>query len=225
MYVKENNTAVEEAWKLARVGRFTASNIYKLESKGSGEMFGAGAKTYIKEITVDAYTLFEDRNIQSYAMMMGKITEPEAFEFYKKMIGFTGMQYFGGGDPLFQPMGDHAGGSPDAGAIMPDGSWSFGGELKCPNRDTHWDYLTEIKDQFDLYKISPQYYGQCQFLMKVFRVDLWHWVSYNSYFPLKDRGHLIEVKKDSRWQDNMEVRLASGIKKKLELMDVLKNRK
>lgn len=224
MIVKDN-TPAEEAWKIARLGRFTASNIYKLESKGSGTLFGKGALTYIKETAVDAYTLFEDRNVQTYAMMMGKINEPEAFAFYSKLIGFAGLEYYGGGNPIFKELGEHAGGSPDAGAPMPDGTWSFGAELKCPDRDTHWDYLTEIKDMYDLRRISPAYFGQTQFLMKVFNCDLWHWVSYSSYFPIKDRGHIIEVKKDNRWQDDMEARLVMAIKMKVELVEGMKNRK
>lgn len=223
MIVKDN-TPQEEVWKLARKGRMTDSVIYKLESKGSGTMFGKGALTFIQEIACDAYTLFEDRNVQTYSMMMGKVNEPEAFSLYAKLIGFAGLEYFGGGNPVFKEYGEHGGGSPDVTAPMPNGTVSFGGELKCPDRDTHWAYLTEIKDQYDLQKISPQYYGQCQGLMRTFGCDLWHWFSYNSFFPLKDRGHLIEVKKDMRWRNNMDARWDMAVKLKIELIEQMKNR-
>ncbi|MES1181175.1 MAG: hypothetical protein ABUL44_00115, partial [Flavobacterium sp.] len=122
--------------------------------------------------------------------------------------------------------GEHAGGSPDAVAWMVPGiKASFGGELKCPDRDTHWTYLREIKDQYDLQKVSEQYYGQCQGLMRTFDCDLWHWFSFNSYFPLKDRGLIIEVKKDKRWHDDMEIRWDMAIKAKVELVEEMKNRK
>lgn len=220
-----DNTPAEEVWKLKRKGKMTDSQIYKLNSKGAGTMFGKGALTFIQEIACDAYTAFEDRNVQTYAMMMGKVNEPEAFAFYSKLIGFTGLEYFGGGNPMFKEYGEHGGGSPDVLALKPDGTVSFGCELKCPDRDTHWGYLTEIKDQYDLAKISPQYYGQVQGLIRTFSCDVFNWMSYNSYFPIKDRGHLIEIKKDRNWHNEMEIRWAMACKMKVELIEQMQNRK
>ena len=220
----KDNTPADEQWKLARSGKFTASSISKIMLPGKDNMFSKGGLTYINEVACDAYTLFEDRNVQTYSMMMGKIKEPEAFAFYSKLIGLNGLQYFGDGNPLFKEYCKDSGGSPDAIAPVDADTVSFGGEFKCPDRDTHWDYLKTIKDQYDLKKLCPDYYGQCEFLMRTFKCDLWHWVSYNEYFPLKDRALIIEVKWDKNYQNDLEVRLQQAIKMKYELIEQFKTR-
>ena len=45
---------LKDEWLLARRGRFTASEIGKLLSKGKGaEMFGTGALTYIRKKAIE----------------------------------------------------------------------------------------------------------------------------------------------------------------------------
>lgn len=227
MIKTNHDTTAEEQWKLLKLGKFGASNNYKLMMPGKDSMFSKTGLTYIKETACDAYTKFEDRDVQTYSMMMGKIREPEAYAFLSRLLGFEGLTYYGDGNPLWQPykaFPDDAGGSPDAVAYAPDGGVSFGAEFKCPDRDTHWDYLTEIKDMWDLRKVSEAYYCQCQKLMHVFECDLWLWCSFSEYYPVKDRMLIIEVKKDKKYSDNLSVRLPMAIKKKHELIEELKNR-
>lgn len=223
------DTEKEEQWKLARFGKFTASEIHKLLSKGKGsEMFGEGARTYIKQKAVDNYTGYEDRNVQTYAMMMGKVKEPEAYALYCKLLGFPGIKYFGGGDPVFIEYGPDAGCSPDALAYMPDDTISFGADFKCPTRDTHWDYLTEFKgkdkNQFDLRRVCEDYYAQIQFTMMCVKCELYHFVSYNEYFPFNDRMLILEIKPDKPYQANLDIRLKMAIKERNRLIEELKNR-
>lgn len=219
------DTSAEEKWKLQRKGRFTASEIHKLLSKGAGsEMFGKGARTYIQQIAVDHYTGFEDRDIMTYDMKMGKIREPEAYAHHCKLLGFE-LQYFGGGTPVFIEYGPDAGCSPDALAINSNGLISFGADYKCPARDTHWDYLMNIKNQKDLQVFCPDYYAQQQFTLMCCKCDLYHWVSYNEYFPFDDRMLIIEVKPDKPYQANLDIRLKMAIKERNRLIEELKNRK
>lgn len=141
----------EEAWKLARKGKFTASASHRLLSKGKDAIFGAGALSYINEVACDAYTLFEDESYESYDMKMGKIVEPEIAAHYEKVTGIMISDYYGCTNPHFEPYynyPDDSGGSPDAVIRSPSGNVSFGAEFKRPKRMTHWNYINQIKDQW-----------------------------------------------------------------------------
>lgn len=215
------DTSKEEAWRLAKWGKFSASCIDVLTSKGVGEMFGKGAKTYIKKVAREAYTLFNtEEDVETYDMKMGKQREAQSYAAYRKAIGFDDLTYYGGNNPHFEPYDEHSGGSPDCVAKMSDGKVSFGAEFKNPKGDVHFDYLTNIRNQYDLYKAAPIYYGQCQFLLMIYKCDLWHWCSHNEFFPPRDRLLLIEVEPDKQYQDNLLLRLKQAIILKQLIIEV-----
>lgn len=213
-----------ERWLLDKWGCFSASEMYKLLSKGVGEMFGKGAKTYIEEVAIEAYTMFNtDENVETYAMKMGKIREAESFYYYVRLLGIEFMKYFGGDNPVFKKYCEDSGCSPDSLAEKTDGTVSFGAEFKNNQRKQHFTDLRTIKDADDLKKEHIDDYTQCQFSMMCYKTDLWHWCSYNEYFPEKDKMLIIEVKEDKSFQDNLIVRLAMAKKIKYRIIEQRNN--
>lgn len=221
-YFDNEATAV---WLQQKWGWFSASEIHALTVKGSTSMFGEGAFTYIKKIARQRMSLFntEDK-LDTYDMRMGKMREGECAAYFKRMIGLAQIEHHGDANPMFQIYRKGSGASPDAVARMSSGQVSFGSEFKNPKAQTHFDYLFSITDQWDLLKIEPRYYGQCQFSMMSFKCDLWHWVSYDQ-FQLKPRDKMliIEVKPDKKYQDDLDVRLFKSEKMVKRIIDMREN--
>src|SRR6185503_1053945 len=193
-----DNTA-EEKWLQEKWGKFGASDMHKLWSKGKGEMFGEGAKTHIKKVARQAYTMFNTcDSVETYAMKMGKVNEPQSFGYIYKLLRVPELQFYGSANPIFLPHRKNdfkadTGCSPDGAAVTKENKISFGIELKNPNGDTFWDYLSEIHNQKDLLTVCNVFYTQIQFSMACTGTDLWLWCCYNEYFPEKDRAIIIEV--------------------------------
>jgi hypothetical protein len=223
------DTTASEQWLLERKGKFTASEIYKLiVGAKSGGMFGVGATTYIEERACDAYTGFSEPKPMTYDMRMGKMKEPLAFTFFEKQIdkffGFEGLRYHGEDSPLFKHYCPDSGGSPDCLAPINEDTISFGAEFKCPDQLTHMRYLRKVKDQYDLKAESEAYFGQVQFLMMIFKCDLWLWCSFHEMFPIDDRMLIIQVKPDKNYQTALDIRLKMAVKQKYQIIEELKNR-
>lgn len=219
------DTAASDKWLLERRGKFTASEIYKLMvGSKSGAAFGAGATTYIEETACNAYTKFSESKPISYDMRVGKMKEPMAYAYFEKLVGFDGLRYCGEDSPYFKHYCPDSGGSPDCLAPINEDNISFGIEFKCPDQLTHMRYLRKVKDQFDLRSESEAYYAQCQFLMMIFKCDLWLWCSFHEMFPPNDRMLMIEIKPDKNYQTSLDIRLKMAVKLKYELIEELKNR-
>lgn len=218
----------ERAWKMEKWGMFSASEIDVLNIGGTGgKMFGEGATTYIESRAREAYTTYnEEDNIETVAMRKGKRKEAEAYAHYCRLLGFDKLEYFGGGNPYFEHYCPDSGASPDCLAWInkEEKRVSFGGELKCPTAKTHMFYLRNIKDQWDLRKADRNYYGQCQFNLLVFNAEMWHWNSYNEYFPFKDQMLIIEVLPDKQYLDGLKIRLKQAVKDKYKLIEELRSR-
>src|SRR5258708_7461311 len=140
--IKEFDTDTEK-WLLDKWGCFSASEMYKLLSKGVGsDMFGVLAKTYIEEVAIEAYTMFNtDENVETYAMKMGKINEAQSVGYYKSLLSLVNIEYFGGGNPIFKKYCEDSGCSPDVLIKKPDLSVSFGAEFKNNQRKQHFKDL------------------------------------------------------------------------------------
>jgi len=224
------NEELEEKWLMDKWGCFGASDMFKLWSKGKGEMFGVGAKTLIKKVARQAYTTFNmEDNVETYSMRMGKILEPQSFGYVYNLLGLKELEYFGSINPIFikhckDCFNTDTGCSPDGAAKRKDGTISFGIELKNNKGDTHWDSLTEIKRQSDLKEKSKDDYTQCQFSMACCDADVWLWISYNEYFPDKHKALIVEVTPDKEFMEELEERITAAIKKKYEYIDEMKNR-
>lgn len=206
---------VKDQWFLDRHGKFTASEIGKLLSKGKGtEMFGTGAITYIRQKAIEKMTvLWERPELESVkSLLHGKAHELPAYEYYKKVTRNFSMRYFGTDAPLFLPFDNDSGGSPDG--LMGEGEKVYCGlELKCPkNSHIHYDYW-QFKDQWDLREYNMDYYAQIQFLLLISGAEEFHFCSFDDRFiNPKKKIKVIPVLPDKKFQDNLHIRLQMAIK-------------
>ncbi len=220
--VKESDPI--DAWFMQRHSRFTASMAYKLliPSKDSS-LFSAGAWTYIREKAVETLTVLHERPQLEFveSLIHGKAQEYNAFMAYVNATGNTNMRYFGTENPLYLEINEYSGGSPDG--LMGEGTRvDLGLELKSPyNSSNHFKYL-QFKSQWDLKECRPEYYTQIQMLMMAMRTDTFHFGSFDDRFRKKEHQFkLLEVKKDPKFQDNLEMRLHLAQREKLKIINQL----
>lgn len=151
-----------ENWMTDRLGKFTASEIYKLLVKGKGgEYFGQAAQTYIKQKAAEILTLEQNNGgrINGNALEWGNAHEHEAIQRFIK-ITKNDVDYYGGASPKFFELTPFSGGSPDA-IINGDTV----GEIKCPyNSAEHIEHLL-LNDEADLKSYYPEAYWQMTFNM------------------------------------------------------------
>ena len=211
----------KDKWFQDRWGKFTASQIYKLLVGGkAGEMFGAGAKAYIKQVAIQKETVFWENPKLEFVkpILWGRRYEQPAFDAYQTATKNVSMRYFGTENPLFLEYDKDSGGSPDG--IMGEGTDIYWGlEIKCPaSTETHWDYL-KMTNQHHLEDYCIEYYAQMQFLIMITKANGWHFCSFDERFkdPNK-RLKIIEVKPDARFQQSLELRVKQAIKERDKLL-------
>lgn len=209
-----------DQWWIDKWSKFSASQNFKLLSGGkSGELFGSGAKTYIKQKAIEKQTIYWENPKLEFVkpLLWGRRYEEPAFRHYQEATRNVSMRYFGTDNPIFLNWEDapnDAGGSPDG--FMGEGTTiHWGLELKCPeNSSIHWDYL-QLKDQYGLQDYCIEYYCQIQFLLMVTKAQGWHFASFDERFKdTKKRMKIIEVKPDKKFQDGLEIRVKQAIKER-----------
>jgi hypothetical protein len=218
--IGEINDTVDK-WYSERWRKFTASENYKLLSNNAkGEVFGAGAWTYIKQKVLEMATVYWERPEleEVKSLLHGKMYEYPAFERYVTTTRNTEMVYLGTETPLFieyEPLKGNSGGSPDAITKQID----FGAEIKCPkNPMYHFDRL-KWKDQWDISQNYEQAYIQIQNLMMITGAPEWDFVSFDERMRYKDHQiKIITVKPEKRIQDKLHLRLVMAIQKRNELL-------
>lgn len=156
-----------EAWHRLRAGRVTgsaANAILAVRQKGTGEL--AIRRDLRQRLIVESITgnPMEENGYKSKAMEHGIDCEQEALNAYEAATGEIVTRVgFVSHDTLM------AGCSPD-GRV---GEWDGAIELKCPNSDTHLEYL-----QADV--IPKEYYGQVLHTLWITGAP---WVDFCSYDP------------------------------------------
>ncbi len=220
--VKESNPI--DAWFMQRHACFTASMSYKLllPSK-DGSLFSAGAMTYIREKAVEALTVLHERPQMEFveSLIHGKAQEYNAFDAYVRATGNHSMRYFGTENPLYLEINEYSGGSPDG--LMGEGTTiHLGLELKSPfNPANHFKYL-QFKSQWDLKEHRIEYYTQIQMLMMAMKTNDFDFGSFDDRFRKKEHQiKVLAIKKDQKFQDNLEMRLHLAQKEKLKIINQL----
>lgn len=155
-------------WFRARLGKFTASNIGDLMTKGRGkdEYFGKSAMTYIYEVaaerdlhddfklTDEGFDVYLERvSKSSKAMQYGTAMESEARSMFASKIGMT-VEEVG-----FVAINDDLGDSSDGVVVI--GKKKTPIEIKCPTPAV-FKQMCSIKDADDLKAHNSKYYYQCQ---------------------------------------------------------------
>lgn len=204
-------------WDQIRVGRFTASEIWRLmvdpktnAAKEAGQL-SETTLTYISEKVAEVMTGQCKQQGYAFPLVWGTEKEPEAREKFAAK-GYT-VEQVG-----FFTYTDHAGGSPD-GFVNDDAIL----EIKCPyDSAKQLDYLM-LTDQWDLKRMCRDYYWQCQANMLFTERNLCHFVTYDPRM-LNEKHQLvhIEIKADKADQDMLIARIGKAVEEKLKLINLLK---
>lgn len=212
-------TESEAQWKLARWGKFTASEIYHIAkskpatTKSPAKMFNDGGVKYIKQVAREAHTRYNDRDsVETRSMKNGNSDEPQAFAHLVRLTGRTELEYCGVDNKIFKQYCPNSGASPDAIALREDGTAYYGAEIKCKTGDVHMEHLFEIGDREDLLKQHEfKFWAQCQFSMMSFKSPYWLFSYYNEFFKFNTMMKIIEVKEDKIFQSDLALRLKQAI--------------
>lgn len=145
-----------QAWHDQRLGRFTASEVWKLfteprskEAKARGEL-SETTKSYILEKVAEDLTGIA-REVSAKALDWGNDNEQAAIDYFAMITGCEVKP------ASFVPFSIMSGGSPD-GYIDEDTIL----EIKCPfDSGIQLQYFM-LQDQADLKAEFPEYYYQCQ---------------------------------------------------------------
>ena len=160
-------------WFEARMGRFTASEIWKLFKKDrSGKGWGQTARTYIEQKAIERVTMFIPDTFTSYQTNHGIHYEDEARDMFFLL---TGLVVKSSG---FNTYKEYAGGSPD-GYI--DEHTLF--EVKCPvDARVHMIDNLQYPPSLDH---KSEYWIQMQAnMLFTYAMQTWY-VSYNPHLEVK----------------------------------------
>jgi len=202
---------IRRDWLLERIGKFTASEFYKLVTYPKKSELPAGAITYCTEKAAETLTEFLDDRFVSAEMQWGIDHELEAIAAFKKKTGFKILNT--GTNQKFLTLGDSIGGTPD-GVI----NKVSGIEVKCPNSTTHLKYLG-IKNTEHLKKICANYYWQVQGMMYITGCSHWYFISYDPRYKLKEHQlHILKIEKHQTDQEFLIERLGLAINYRNDLL-------
>lgn len=218
---------VVDKWLVQRWTKFTSSEIHKLLNGGSkpGDIFGAGAMTYIKKKALEMSTVVEEKYEldEVEACLHGKVYERPAYEWYINTTRDFTMHHMGSESPIFldyEPLLGESGGSPDALSLRDDATVKKFAEIKCPkNSMYHFDRLVWVS-QWDLKEKYLSCYAQMQHLFMITKAESADFVSFDDRQARKEKkGKIIEVFPDKKFQDNLDIRIRLAIKEKYRIYE------
>ena len=171
-----------DAWKQARLGHVTASNMAEVMSKGKGTAEAVGRYKYKVRLVAERLTMTAGESYTNAAMHWG--IEQEQFaciayeaqkETFVDKIGF-----------VLHPDIKWLGVSPDR-IVGHEGLI----EVKCPNTTTHLDYLFENK-------VPAEYYKQIQCQLWVTGRQWCDFVSYDPRLPKRNQLLIVRTERDEK---------------------------
>lgn len=215
-----------EAWLKQRLGRFTASEVFRLMGDVKRDMteeelkayklanpkstaktivdphlLSTGAMTYVMEVASERETGKPAKIVkETDAMRRGKELEPVAKALYAAVyeVEIT--------DVGFIEIGKHAGASPD-GLIGEVG----GIEIKCPESPAiHMQYRT-LENYIDLKENHPNHFWQCMCgLLSLPERKFWKFVSYHPDYKPAKQLKIINVPAVQEWLTLLEIKLTAA---------------
>jgi len=195
-----------DLWFENRLGRFTASEIFKLMGvKGLGET----GKTYAIEKAIESIIGKNEDEINSKDLTRGVELEPLAFAKFSdiKFLDFLDVS-----ESNFIEYGEHSGASPDG--LVSDNSNL---EIKCPKLVKFFKIVADNK-------IDDAYLWQMQHQMLCSKTEKTYFFNY-----IVDKGteywHEIIVQRDEKKIDLIESRLIEGIEIKLDYIEKINSQK
>jgi putative phage-type endonuclease len=192
-----------DEWKLARLGKVTASRIADMVAKTKNG-WGASRANYMAELLVERLTGIPTNGYENDAMKWGTATEPEARMMYQLETGHAVEQVGFVPHPTIAMAG-----------CSPDGMIGDYGlvEIKCPNSATHIETLLGRPP-----RVPDKYEKQIQFqLACTERV----WCDFVSYDPRMPEPMRLFVKQVEREQPQIDYLNTAAIGFLIELHNKL----
>lgn len=213
----------EEEWLEFRAPYFTASESSKLmtEPKKKDEVLSVGAKSYVRKCAASVLAPKEPSYYNS-AMEHGKNTEPVAVLALAESLGKTiddddFIYTSTNGFVFFYDDEYNLGGTPDV--IIKGLKKSV--EIKCPNSDTHLEYLM-VTDAEEVKSKMPEYYGQMQTNMYLTETDNCIFMSYdNRFYNDKLHEHYINIPKDDEYIERLLMKAKHGKEYKEKIISII----
>ena len=174
-----------EDWLALRCGCITSSKVSHMMAKGNG----LTRQKYLNQLAIERITEKPvSLSFKSKAMQKGNADEPLARSEYwtTSDLDVETVTF------VFHPFIPNAGASPDA-LVGFDG----GLEIKCPDLNTHIEYLVNKK-------IPADYMWQIQWQMACTGRDWFDWMSYAKEMPPDLRRLVIRVERDEKKIQQLE---------------------
>lgn len=177
-----------DAWKQARLGHVTASNMADVMSKGKGNAEAIGRYKYKVKLLAERLTNTAGESFTNAAMEWGVEQEQFAAIAYESAMNmFTDKTGF-----WLHPTILWLGVSPDR-LVGDDGLI----EIKCPNTSTHLGYLFDGK-------VPADYYKQIQCQLWVTGRQWCDFVSYDPRLPKRNQLLIVRTERDESLIKEME---------------------
>ena len=167
-----------------------------------------GAIAYVCEKVAESLTKpILDEGYTSPAMQWGIENELNAVAAIEERLG-VGVENIGTNQEFIKSLCGNYGCSPDG---LIDGLLSQGIEIKCPDSDTHLQYM-EVKGAASLKEINSAYFWQVQGSMMVTGAKRWLFASYDPRFELENlKLHIAEIEPDEAAFELLSLKLKLAI--------------
>jgi hypothetical protein len=223
-------------WEKVRIGRFTASEIFRLMEPAKREMTEAELKarpksgkgstaklvndysklsdaalTYIYEKVAEELTGRAQQQGYAFPIVHGNTYEEEAAEYFAQKTGFE-LQKTG-----FYKYTTAAGGSPDR-LVNNDGIL----EIKAPFNSVNQVKYLMLTDEYDLRREYFPYWCQVQCNMMFADRSIAHFVTYDFRMKVeKMKMQHIKVKPDLEFHNLVRKKIAQATEEKLKIIQLL----
>lgn len=227
----ELNTALLRSKE--RIGKFTASEFHRLMAYEGNNEFPKGAELFVMEKVSEVMTGTSsfDTDIDSPAMQRGRELEPIAIDLFENKTGLK-VNFKNEDQALLEYdywllkniasasiLDGHVGATPDG---IIDEFTNL--EVKCLKTSNHLlNYIELVKNGETLKKVSKQYYWQVQGQMLLSGANKTYFVCYDDRVNDIDKQlFYVIINRDRVSQDRLIKRLMLAVKRKLEILEMLK---
>jgi putative phage-type endonuclease len=194
-----------EDWFAQRLGKVTASSLYKVLSK-TKTGYGADRGNYLTQLVLERITGQKAESYTNAAMQWGIDQEPAARAAYEASRGvFVTEVGF-----IPHPTIEKAGASPDG--LVEDGMV----EIKCP------DSKTALEAWLSKNPVEGKYFAQMQWQMRCANRPWCDYVVYDPRMPPKAQLLVVRVNRDDRWIEEAETEVRKFLAEVDEKVKALK---
>ena len=194
------------AWYAERLGKVTASSLYKVLSK-TKTGYGADRGNYLTQLVLERITGQKAESYTNASMQWGIEQEPAARAAYEASRGVLVTEV--GFIP--HPTIEMAGASPDG--LVEDGMV----EIKCP------DSKTALEAWLSKNPVEGKYFAQMQWQMRCADRPWCDYVIYDPRMPAKAQLLVVRVNRDDRWIEEAETEVRKFLAEVDEKVQSLKS--